>query len=366
MGKGRNRVIMKKIGPSKEEQDDLNSLFNQITGLNLANPEVLAPKIAKIYCNIMKYIKLFNILISFDDFKNTFSNYSFWFDEIKAFIEVLESSTNYDHTKNYKDEFIMQIELAKLSAEEINEMYKNIKNNVSIKKIIITGSTLSSYKKYLVTDHLDDSFIKKEPGINFQPIAFSSIDLKLMWVSDSLSAKAKQFMLSILCHAMNIGIELYEIVTSPDVNIQHFSSALISKFTHLRKVIPRCDKAFDILENSVKLLEDKFSTYYRDSIESENPSVIMENFLIDVSTTQSADPVVTGQFRTIINYLKQQASNNTDPKVKRLFGIINSQFNSLSNETNIQVKEDETEEKPLETISLDESDDDYEIICDEK
>ena len=97
----------------------------------------------------------------------------------------------------------------------------------------------------------------------------------------------------------------------------------------MKKQIPRCNKAFNIIANSVNLLENNFDTYYKHSIEAENPSIIIENFITDVSISQKSSPAVTNQFKKIIMFMKRKTAGNKDPRVSQLFKVLNSQFDMM-------------------------------------
>jgi hypothetical protein len=347
MAKGRATVKIKKMPmASKEDAETLNKMFEQMTGAQNADVDVIIPKYIKLHKLVSKYCKLFGILLGSDEFVELVSEHD-WIEEISGFIKALPESTGTDLTKRYDESLEDMIQLKGLSECEMNTKYKNLKENSFIKQIIITGSNLAQHKKYIGDSAtLDDSFINREPGLTFQPISFSSLDLKVLWSIDTITPSAKKFVLSMLSHTYNIGIEMYDVITSPDIDINKFSRILIESITKLRKQIPRCDKAFDVIENSVKLLEGNFKSYYKSSIEAENPSVIIENFIIDVSTSQNASPLVTTQFRRIVAFLKQKSSGNNDPKVKKLFSMLNSQFSAMDKELGIKTDEPaESDEK---------------------
>lgn len=336
MGRGKGTKIVVKNMSSNEDVESLNKMFSQMTGVSDAESDVIVPKISKIYSKIIKFNTLFNILLNVEDFVETFKDYSIWFTEISDFLKNLIESTETDIKKDY--EFDTK-QFENMSEKDLNLFYKKIKENIYIRKIVITGSNLSLYKKYLSdvskNEKIDDSFIKREPGLSFQPLAFSTFDLKVIWNSET-SEKSKKFVLSILSHVYNIGIDIYDILSSPDVDIRKFSTVLIDSITKMRKQMPRCDQAFDVIENSVKLLEDNFKSYYRSSVEAENPSIIVENFIIDITNTQKTSAVVTAQFKQIVQHLKQKSSQNNDPKVKKLFSMLNNQFNSIDTEITVK------------------------------
>lgn len=333
MGKSQCKVkTMKMSASSDADVKDLQKMFSQITGTSDAERNVLLPKINKIYKNIVEYNNLFKIMLNFTPFINQFEEYKFWFEEIEAFLKELIETTGVDTTKKYGDH--TDGPYTEMDDLELNKFYKELKGNDSIKKIIITGSNLTAYKKHL-TDELDDIFIKREPGINLQPLAFSSLDLKTIWNTD-IADKGKTFILSILKRTYSIGIELYEVITSPDVDIKRFSKVLVDSIAKMKKQIPRCDKAFAIIENSVKLLEDNFKSYFRDSVEACNPSIIIESFIVDISTSQKAGASVTNEFRKIVMFLKERSSQTSDPKVQKLFSMLNTQFSAFDAELGVK------------------------------
>ena len=342
MAKSHAKVLKKKISASSEDDvKSLNKMFSQITGSSDPERDVILPKINKIYCNILEYNKLFNVLLNFKVFTEQFTDYSFWFDDIKDFLTNLIASTDIDIKKNY--EYGNDI-YTNLSDSDLCTFYKNLKDNIYIKKIVITGSRLSVYKNHIAeADKLDDIFINREPGLILQPLAFSTFDLKTIWIMQSTNEKAKKFILSILRRAYLIGIDTYDILTSPDVDIKKFSRILVEAIINMKKQIPRCDKAFGIIEKSVKLLEDNFKNYFRGSVEAGNPSVIMESFIIDITQSQKASPSVTAEFRKIVAFLQEKSSQNNDPKIKKLFGMLNNQFTSIDTELGVKPESENTE-----------------------
>lgn len=333
MGRKMGGVKVKKLKvntANSEDMADLHRMFGQITGSGDADRDVITPKITKIYKNIQEYNKLYRILLNFKAFTDQFSEYPFWFTDIEEFLKNLVESTGVDLSRKYDES---ESDYHAMSESDLNEFYKKMKDNTYIKKMIITGSNLALYKKCLHDlATISDSFIYREPGITLQPLAFSTLDIKLIWNTENFNDKAKQFVLSILRHTYLIGIDLYDIVTSPDVDIKKFSKILIDSIGNMKKQIPRCDKAFAIIEKSVTMLEENFKTYFRGSVEAGNPNVIIESFILDISTSQKAGASVAGEFRKIVQYLREKGSGNTDPKVQKLFSMLNSQFSSLDSE----------------------------------
>lgn len=342
---GRSKSMVKKILPNNsDDSNELNEMFEQMTGSKGADPEIIIPKLIKLQSLLSKYSKVFNLLLSFDDFIKVFNEYHEEFNDIKNFTNCIKNIINVD-------ENLSSDELEKMNVDSVNMLYKTLKEKEEIQTVIITSSNLKNYKRYISDkNNLKDDFIKREPGISLTPFHFTKLDLKKLWASDKLTIMAKKFILSILNHSYVIGHDIYETVTSPDIDIKKFSRVLISNIDNMKKTIPRCDKAFNIIRDSVELLEDNFKGYYKNSIEAENPSIIIESFIVDVSLSQKTNATITGQFRKIIMFMKKQSSNSNDPRVKKLFKILNSQFDLMSKKTGV-VDPEEPEEPEEKTTN---------------
>lgn len=339
MPKGRSTI--KKVTPKGNDQDTdmLNDMFEQMTGSKNADHEIIIPKFIRINEIISKFIKIYTLLLNFNEFIDKFDEYKVEFDEIKDFTKNLEKLVVTD---------LSETKMMQISKDEINILYNALKNKKEIQSIIITSSNLGKYKKHLDENNLRDDFIKREPGLSLKPFAFTQLDIKVLWSSDKLINMAKKYILNILSHTYKLGHEIYDIVTSPDIDIKKFSKVLIDSIDKMKKQIPRCDKAFNIIRNSVEMLEDNFKGYYKNSVESENPSIIIESFIIDVSMKQKSNASITGQFRKIIMFMKKASGNVTDPRVKKLFGILNSQIAKMeqtTGSTSVDSSDDEKNEK---------------------
>ena len=338
---------------SVEDANLLNDMFSQMTGSNNADSDIIIPKFIKLKELVTKYFKIFNLLINFDEFIKSFPEYTPEFDDIRKFLKKLEKIKN--------DDELTEKKLSDMNNDNVNKLYKELKNNNEIQTMVIISGNLDKYKKYLSDKaNLGDEFIKREPGLSLKPLTFTNLDLKLLWSSEKLTSMAKKYILNILSNTYSIGHEVYQIITSPDIDIKKFSSILIANIDKMKKQIPRCDKAFDIIAKSVSMLENNFDGYYKTSVEAENPSIIIESFIVDVSMSQKSNATTTSQFRKIIMFMKRQTASIKDPRVSKLFKILNSQFNLMKSETGTdpafeeknepEEDIDEPEEKPEEEI----------------
>jgi hypothetical protein len=346
----RSKAKFKKVMPkgSEDDQNALNEMFEQMTGSQGADSEIIIPKLTRLHNLLTKYTKVFQLLLDFNEFIEVFNEYDNDFNDIKTFIKDIKNIIDIENPLSIDKLKIMDV-------KSINAIYSTLKNKQEVQSIIITSGNLKRYKRYLEDkNNLKDEFIKREPGVSLEPLSFTKLDLKKLWCSDKLTNMAKKYILNVLNHAYTIGHEVYEVITSPDIDIKKFSKVLIDNIDKMKKTIPRCDKAFNIIRNSVELLEGNFKGYYRNSVEAENPSVIIESFIIDVSMSQKANATVTSQFRKIIMFMKKQSANSNDPRVKKLFKILNSQFDLMAKKTGVEPDEpepdvcNENNQKPTE------------------
>jgi hypothetical protein len=325
----RVKVMKKKISASDQEDiSELNKMFEQMTGASHADPDVLIPKILGIRVGLVKYFKTLDVVLKFTEFRNKFPDQVSGFDECQKFADTMLTKSGANEEQHVQaKELENMMEMTKLSEADINTEFKNLKENEVVKSVIITTGNLNQHKKCIDNrDELSGRFIISEPDA-FTPLAFApNLDLKLMWLADSIDKRGQNFILSILHHLYKTGLTIYNHVTSPNIDIRKFSQILVNNIAMLRKQIPRCDKAFDVIENSVRMLETNFPTYYKSSMEAENPSIIIENFIIDLSE-QSASPMVTVQFKRIIDFLKTKTAGIKDPKITKLFSMLGRQFN---------------------------------------
>jgi hypothetical protein len=104
----------------------------------------------------------------------------------------------------------------------------------------------------------------------------------------------------------------------------------MSSIDEVKKHIPRCDQAFQKIIESVDLLKGNFNGYYKDYTASGNPTIIMENFVLDVSKNTKSSPAVTAQFRRIIAHYRKLASQQaSNPKLQSLFAQVDANFHEL-------------------------------------
>ncbi len=327
------KVVKIKQKPSIDNAD-IGTLFEEMMGVKDADPEIVRPKVVRCKSILQHIYKTLNQFSHFTVLQNDFPELKQAMEEIDVFAENLRRTLHVDpHNEPDENDYIP------LSKAELNSLYKKIKEADIVRQLIVLGGTLKRHSQYIDDiKNLRDGFIAQEPGLSFQVFSFSSLDLKLLWVNSNITPVVKKYVLNVLHLLWKDCYALYETVTSPDVDIDKFTSMLVDNIAKLKSQpgLHRCKRAFFRIEQSLELLKNRFSDYYRDSIASNNPSIMFENFIMDVSQQGESSASLTREFRMIIQHLhkiSQQNGRANDPHVKKIFDMINGNFNAMDSKT---------------------------------
>ena len=212
------------------------------------------------------------------------------------------------------------------------EEYRKTKESEFVRSVLSTCGNLTKYKHFIGDkDKLSNAFLRT-PGSSLKPLNDCAFNFKSCF--NRIDDSERSYLLLVMNKLYTVSYDLYEAVTSPDINVDEFVQILIDNIDNLKKSIPRCNEAFDKIRESIGMLKNNFGNYYRDFAASGNPTIIMENFVLDVSKTANNDLKIVGQFREIISHYKkisgQQASN---PKVQSLMKHIDASFKILEKKT---------------------------------
>jgi hypothetical protein len=208
------------------------------------------------------------------------------------------------------------------------EEYRKTKESDIVRSILNTCGNLTKYKHYIGDkDKLTNTFLRT-PGSSLRPIDNCSINFKACF--NMIDENERTYLLMVMNKLYTVSHDLYEVVTSPDVNVDEFVHILVDNIDSLKKSIPRCNEAFDKIRDSIGMLKSNFNGYYRDFAASGNPSIIMENFVLDVSKTAGSDLRIVAQFRDIISHYKKiSGSHSSNPKIQSLMKHIDISFKTL-------------------------------------
>lgn len=333
---GQVKSIKKNLGGTNA--NDLGILFNQLLGDEKSlDPEVVMDKFNKLKSNIdtiKKILQKFTETIILPKFSDN-ATIMMHLRDIKSFIELSKD-----------------IEMFDVNLGNVINVYKQVKDSELINKLLITCKNLLIHSKHIEDiNSLSDSFIHSEPGISLELFSFSKLNFKTIFNSPHMNKDSKNYVLIVLSMLFTKSYDIYNLVTSPDIDIEKFSKIIIDSIQEARKSIPRCDKAFNKIKHSVDLLKNNFNNYYKDFIESQSPTIIIENFVIDVSKDLNTDAETTRQFKRIVmHYQKRfnESGKSKDPKLTQMFETINEKFKIL--ETAEKVEESSVESDGEEEV----------------
>lgn len=206
--------------------------------------------------------------------------------------------------------------------QKFKAVYKSIKEFPHIRRMQLVPKDFMPFKQYWEGKDLESDWILDIPGPNFCPFEFTDIDLKLIWIDDDISEKEKKYLYITLVCFVKQCLRLYKTISSPDIDITEFSDILLESIDKIRQIpeLRGCGKAFSKIAESAEMLNSNFDSYYKDMIDSKNPNVIMENFIIDVSTSNSMDKGLMMQFKKILAFYKRRkAGQKKDPRLDGMF-----------------------------------------------
>jgi hypothetical protein len=298
------------------QDHELTELFQQMIDPNKADKEVIFPKYEKLSAKITMIARYLSTFAT-GPVANTFSDVDF---------ETINKKGN---------EILTNVKSFTCTMDNINEHWAAFKDCMSIKESIMLQSYLSEYKQYINDkDNLSDHWIKKM-SMGTKVFKFSNLDLYLLWNDTRMTEDLKKYILTVFNGLYRASLEVYQINTSPDVDIERFSEVLTEAIAKVQQVpeLNRCKTAFKKIRESVDLLQENFNGYFKDFVQSQNPSTIIESFIVDVSSKQKSSPQLTREFRQIIRYYQKMSnqSNIKDPNIKKLFSALDNRMTVLEN-----------------------------------
>ena len=343
------RVKKVKI-PLTGKDEGISEMFNQMLGAGSVNMTISYPKYLRLRNLCQCIVKAVSALAECPYMKSS-REFSLQRKELQEFcVSALE---------DIKILFAMDLSEYEWNLETVDdelkkrftEAYEAAKKSKLINVFIITCDRLVPYKQnFNDLDKLNPKFITCMAGTEWIPFAFSTLNFKHLFIQSDLKENSVRFFMTVLYKIYDLTHKLWQETVSPDIDVDQFVSVIMDNMEEIKKRAPelaRCGKAFKKIAESVQLLKNNFSTYYRDFIETKDSTVMMQNFVIDVSKQTNSDPEVMREFREIIKYYKKLAKQQpNNPKMKALFDKVSESFSQLekgtSNLVNIKTEEAES------------------------
>ncbi len=307
MAKGRKQYKVVSDGDNID-QAQLLDMFQQLTGdPSKLDPEIVRDKYHRLKSDISRCNKL---LLKFKEaiLDNLYTKKAvdpFFDHEVGRLVDFVQSAEEY-------------IDVVPEDDKQMVAVYQALKDSFVIEEYLKVCKILRQNED-CVKDRcqLSDSFIKRAVGEDFYLFDFAKINFKHLFthiLEENFTdpeelASCKKYVL-VMCNMFYITTgDIYAMVTSPDVDIDKLSELIVAAITAAKKQVPRCDKAFRLIENSVDMLKNGMSSYYKDFVASGNPAVIFENFINDISNDLHIDTQTLGQFKRIIFHFRKKADS---------------------------------------------------------
>jgi hypothetical protein len=336
-GKIKNKVVRTTLN-----NQDVLDLFHGVLGTGEGtelNLEIVYPKYRKIMEHCERFVRLLEV------FRDTavMSNFPHEADHLTDYVSALRADLAFPvpdlaalHPPGPHD--LAADKLIAYSAVTLDEYnafaaaYKKIKTSSAVNTIVVTCKNLVGHRKSLEDPAaLNDRFLLRSGGLVVAPLPnLPALNFKQIYGSDMLGPEDRRFVLMVLHKLYKISHDVYDVMSSPDIDVNEFIQVIMASLDDVKKHIPRCSEAFDLIASSVNLLQNNFDDYYKDYVASNNPTIIMENFVLDVSQKAKSSPRIAGQFRRIItHYRKLAAQQASNPKLQSLFQQVDKNFQEL-------------------------------------
>ncbi len=310
------KLMKQKIGHKEIKNiinGDLNDSFNEMLGIKAADPKIVIPKYRKCLVTLNLLIYKITLFAENKTLHNLYPGQVLYLKVMKNYADKLQKMLSHDGKP------IRPADIANFSKTDISEMYLHIKKNNTTKKLFIYFSQIKNYEKYLKDkDNLNDTFILNSSRYRVYPFPrLCKLNLYKMWSAhggDNCSEEIKEvrkYILLFLHNFYKLSASVCEIVAQADIDVKAFGKIIVECIAIAKKQIPRCELAFRKIEEAVDLLEDNFDGYYKDFIKTENPGVIFQSFIQDVSDEhKNVNRKLAFQFSKIMKHFSKNAESS--------------------------------------------------------
>lgn len=283
--------------------DKIGGLFNNMLGLGTVESKVAYDKGSILLKVIDKLHTLVDAMITMHAMRAHFPEVVADFERVAAVIN--------DDKAHRTITVSVDVKMSDDDAVLLSDQYKALKLCESMKIAREIWNELKPHSKYLAVDS-DDAyeFILKMESHKWEPFVFSSFNAIEFCRSDEIGVESKRLLFIILSKMGHITEQAWDVMSSPDVDIDVCANMIIRAITELRThpELCRCTKAFNYIEKSIDLLKANLRTYYLDFICTGNDKIMYENYILDVANTNDGDIELVRQIASIMKFYKRHSN----------------------------------------------------------
>lgn len=243
--------------------------------------------------------------------------------------------------------------------EDFNVRYLAMKKHPANAIMIIISNKLSPYKESLTDSKQSCDFLLKMRPMTFCPFPFTNLDVREFCVA--LPASLQNVLALVLYKLYAFGCEIYDLISKSDLNIDGFVGVVRAMLGQIRHVpeLSRCNRAFDKIEDSIGLLYTNFDSYYRDSVDTNDPSAMVTSFILDTARgVGKSDVGVSTQLRTIVSFFRKQMDmKKMDKSTKDMLGGLTETLDDMFGGKKLREMDPRKDHKPEETQDEDDGND---------
>lgn len=308
------------------QNQDIRSMFNDIVGDGVAPPHIAIGKYTKLREAAEFLTALLRNFVR-SEFVGRRPELKINAAEVLVFCNrVAAELTKFMPPPPFSEAQVLQGAVSNAAAAQFSVTYKTAKEMECVRTFIKTCRLLTAHAAHLERGKSSLQFIAAMPGAEFYPFAFARLNVKAEY--PSMSPAERTWMANMLSLILEHTTHIYEVYTTPDWDPDVFVQIMNDNIDKLMKQIPRCDQAFKMIRESLDMMRDNMGTYYRDFIATKNPSIMLENFILDVAkkkTDGRPNVRMMQQFRTIINKYKTLMANGvSDPRLKSVLDKVSA------------------------------------------
>lgn len=331
---GKKAKISKKkmqVGGNLDNKE-IYEIFNKIIGSDKKEIHICYPIYTQIYKTLSNAKKALSIVLDLDCLGD-------WRNDFKAMHDQIGDDIIAYASMEFTQQEVIAWEkkLDKKTQDTFSANFDKLIGAKSVLNIIGVANGVKPYIKELSTKKI------KSMNEGFTPFSdFSTIDLYHLYLD--IPEDTANVITMFTTKMYKFGISLYKQIRKPTIDTKEFAGVIKQILAKVKKnpKLNRFDKAFKLIDGSTDLLDQNFDVYYRDFMETGNPTSILQSYILDVADGSGKDKKVDfetlAQLKQIIAHFKQLQAQNPKAKnnstLNKVFDEATKKFDLLDQKTN--------------------------------